>query len=306
MLGDITATEFLAKHWQREPLLVRGALPDYSSPVSADELAGLALEADVESRIIVENGPTGPWEVQHGPFKEQDFQQLPDAAWTLLVQAIDLWVPETKSILQHFEFLPPWRLDDIMASYAAKAGSVGPHFDQYDVFLLQVEGQRRWQIGRECDAQTPLLTGTDLAIVEDFEPTREWLLNPGDMLYLPPRLSHWGIAETECMTFSVGFRSPTLADMLGDLAIELSAQGNDRHYTDPALTPDMANTEIHPAFIEQARKLLHEVLSDESLLEDWFARFMTAPKYPDLEEQTHEQRNASIAGRSYRNGDLIE
>jgi 50S ribosomal protein L16 3-hydroxylase len=306
ILGDISAAEFLKKHWQREPLLVRGALADCAPPLTAEELAGLSLEAEIESRIVTGQGSAAAWELHNGPFSEQFFQQLPDSGWTLLVQAIDLWVPESAALLDCFDFLPRWRLDDIMASYAARGGSVGPHYDQYDVFLIQMEGQRLWKIGARCDAETPLLAETDLRIVEDFETTQEWLLNPGDMLYLPPRLSHWGIAKTDCMTFSVGFRSPTLADMLYDLAIEITAQGSDRQYADPVLTPEMASEAIHPAFIQQARKQLLELLSDDELIGDWFARFMTAPKYPDLVEQTEEQRRASINGRNYHNGDTLD
>ena len=306
ILGDISAAEFLKKHWQREPLLVRGALADCAPPLTAEELAGLSLEAEIESRIVTGQGSAAAWELHNGPFSEQFFQQLPDSGWTLLVQAIDLWVPESAALLDCFDFLPRWRLDDIMASYAARGGSVGPHYDQYDVFLIQMEGQRLWKIGARCDAETPLLAETDLRIVADFETTQEWLLNPGDMLYLPPRLSHWGIAKTDCMTFSVGFRSPTLADMLYDLAIEITAQGSDRQYADPVLTPEMASEAIHPAFIQQARKQLLELLSDDELIGDWFARFMTAPKYPDLVEQTEEQRRASINGRNYHNGDTLD
>ena len=304
--GDLEPAQFLQRYWQREPLLVRDALPDYISPLTADELAGLALEPDIESRIVVEKGAAGPWELRHGPFQEHDFRQLPESDWTLLVQGVDLWAPATKLILGHFDFLPPWRLDDIMASYAPTGGSVGPHFDQYDVFLLQIEGQRRWKIGDRCSADTPLIKGTDLRIIDDFQHTQEWVLGPGDMLYLPPRVGHWGIAETECLTFSVGFRSPTLADMVGDLATELASQDSERYYNDPRLTPDMASETIDPAFIAHAKKLLHELLDDDDLIADWFARFMTSPKYPELEELTAEQHNVRVGNRRYRNGELLD
>ena len=306
ILGEIAAEDFLQHYWQKQPLLIRDALPDYESPVSPDELAGLSLESEVESRIVEENGADGPWSVRHGPFEEEDFQGMPERDWTLLVQGVDLWVPQVKDLLKQFDFLPTWRLDDIMISYACEGGSVGPHFDQYDVFLLQVEGQRCWQVGEECGTGTPLLEGTELRIIADFQPVQEWLLNPGDMLYLPPGVGHWGVAESECLTFSIGFRSPTLADMLGDLAVEMITQGHTEHYRDPVLTPAMATQEIHPAFIDQAKKQLFDLLNDDELIEDWFARFMTAPKYPELEEQTEEQRHASIRGRRYFNGDAVD
>ncbi|WP_461515741.1 cupin domain-containing protein [Porticoccus sp.] len=306
ILGELSAEEFLADYWQQKPLLIRNALPGFSSPISADELAGLALEEDVESRIVLEQGDSGPWELHSGPFEEDIFQQLPESHWTLLVQAVDLWVPDVGALLKHFNFLPPWRLDDIMVSYAPQGGSVGPHFDYYDVFLLQAEGQRRWQVGGLCDQHTPKLDGSALRILRDFEKTDEWVLNPGDMLYLPPRIAHWGIAENDCLTYSVGFRAPTLADMLGDLATELMAQGNTSYYRDPPLLPKMAGEEINPLFIQQVQGMLRQLADDKTLLADWFARYMTSPKYPELAEELEEQRRASIAGQHYLNGDLAD
>ena len=178
----------------------------------------------MESRLVSNGDATAPWPVRFGPFSEQDFARLPKTDWTLLVQAVDLWCPEVAELYAHFDFLPRWRTDDIMASYAAQGGSVGP-FDQYDVFLIQIAGHRRWQIGTVCDDKTPLVEGTELQIIDKFEAVDEWVLGPGDMLYLPPGVAHWGVAQDACMTFSLGFRSPLLSDMLSDLAVELSAQG---------------------------------------------------------------------------------
>ncbi|TNE77925.1 MAG: cupin domain-containing protein [Gammaproteobacteria bacterium] len=305
ILGAISEEQFLADFWQQKPLLIRDALPGYESPVSPDEMAGLALEDDVESRIVIEAGKT-PWELRCGPFDETTFQQLPATHWTLLVQALDLWVPEVAELLDYFRFLPPWRLDDIMASYAPAGGSVGPHFDYYDVFLLQVQGQRRWQVGPLCDQDTPRLEGTPLRILGEFEAVDEWVLNPGDMLYLPPRIAHWGIAENDCLTYSVGFRAPTLADMLGDLATELMAQGSASYYRDPPLSPQMAREDIDPQFIKQVQNMLRQLSDDQTLLADWFARYMTAPKYPDLVEELGEERRANTGGKSYLNGDLLD
>jgi 50S ribosomal protein L16 3-hydroxylase len=306
VLGGLSATEFLETHWQRKPLLVRQALPNYRSPVSADELAGLALEDEIESRLVLEQGADGPWALRHGPFQDEDFQNLPDEAWTLLVQAVDLWVPEVSVLLEQFNFLPKWRLDDVMISYAAAQGSVGPHFDQYDVFLLQVEGVRRWQVGRSCDASCPVLANTDLRILEDFEVEQEWLLQPGDMLYVPPGIAHWGVAQTPGLTFSIGFRSPNLADMLGELAMDIGEQPNTPHYVDPPLEPSMASDEINPVFVAQAKQQLLALIDDDALIADWFARYMTSPKYPDLTGLTDEQRTASVNGRRYRNGESLD
>ena len=164
VLGNLTPEQFLRVHWQRQPLLVRAALADYVAPLSVEELAGLTLEPEVESRLIGNGDATGPWPVRFGPFSEQDFARLPSRDWTLLVQAVDLWCPEVANLYAHFDFLPRWRTDDIMASYAVPGGSVGPHFDQYDVFLIQISGHRRWQIGTKCDDQTPLLQGTELQL----------------------------------------------------------------------------------------------------------------------------------------------
>ena len=306
VLGDLSPDQFLAKHWQQQPLLVRNALPDYRSPVSPDELAGLALDAEVESRLVLQRGDAGPWELQHGPFQDSDFLALAERDWTLLVQAVDLWVPQVKDLLQRFNFLPPWRFDDVMVSYAVPGGSVGPHFDQYDVFLLQVEGERRWEIAELLDGEAALLPETDLRILRHFEARQQWTLGPGDMLYLPPRIAHWGVALTECLTYSIGFRSPTVSEMLGDLAVELLAQDHAPHYSDPPLNSKMASEEIAPEFVKQAKDLMLRALDDDEVMADWFARFMTAPKYAGLEGETGEKRRACVNGFVYENGERLE
>ncbi len=304
ILGEVSAAHFLSDYWQKQPLLVRSAFPAEYAPVSGDILAGLSLEEEVESRLVRTSVDANRWHLQHGPFSEHMFRDLPEHDWTLLVQALDLWQPDVAALLANFDFLPRWRLDDVMASYAVPGGSVGPHFDHYDVFLIQTVGDRLWQIGQQCDRETALLQDTGLKILQEFFPADEWLLGPGDMLYLPPGLAHWGIAQSACVTLSVGFRSPTLADLLGDLAVELTARGDERYYRDPPLTPEMAQLEIAPEFIAQARELLSELLADDDLLADWFARFMTAPKYPELEDLTGECRVARIGERKYENGEI--
>ena len=213
ILGGISAREFLRDYWQKKPLLIRQAIPGFQSPISPDELAGLSLEEDVESRLVIEHGES-PWELRRGPFTEHTYQQLPERDWTLLVQAVDQLVPDVAELIEHFRFLPNWRIDDVMISYAAPGGGVGPHFDNYDVFLLQAHGQRRWRIGQMCDSESPMLAHGDLRILADFQGTEEWVLEPGDMLYLPPRLAHFGTAEDACMTYSVGFRAPSAAEVL--------------------------------------------------------------------------------------------
>ena len=291
ILGEVSAAEFLAEYWQKKPLLIRGAIANFQPPIDGDELAGLALEPEVESRLVVGRD----WQLEHGPFKPERFATLPSSHWTLLVQAVDLWVPEVAELLTRFDFLPPWRLDDIMVSYAQDGGSVGPHFDYYDVFLLQGEGTRRWQIGQRCDEQTPLTENAGLKILADFEPTDEWLLQPGDMLYLPPQFAHHGVAVGNCTTFSVGFRSPAASEMLDDLATELLSRGGaPRCLIDPPLTPELAQGPIPASYVGEVKKLLLEALDDDQILAEWFAQFMTAPKYPMLVDETGEQRSAML------------
>jgi 50S ribosomal protein L16 3-hydroxylase len=291
ILGDISAEHFLADYWQKKPLLVRGAISDFEPPIAGDELAGLALESEVESRLIVGSD----WHMTEGPLTEAQFAGLPEKQWTLLVQAVDLWIPEVSTLLDRFRFLPPWRIDDIMVSYAADGGGVGPHFDYYDVFLLQGSGRRKWQIGQTCDHNNALVDHPNLKILAEFSVTDEWILEPGDMLYIPPRVAHWGTAIGACTTFSIGFRAPSATEMLDDLATDLLSRGSEPTFlTDPPLTPQMANDNIDPAYIKQIRALLLETLNDETMLTEWFAQYMTQPKYPMLLDETGEKRTASV------------
>ncbi|MDU9407814.1 cupin domain-containing protein [Pseudomonas sp. zfem001] len=282
LLGGLTAREFLRDYWQKKPLLVRQAIPDFESPISPDELAGLALEEEVESRLVIEHGER-PWELQRGPFNEDTFQDLPERDWTLLVQAVDQFVPEVAELLEDFKFLPKWRIDDLMISFAAPGGGVGPHFDNYDVFLLQAHGHRRWQVGQMCDSDSPLLTHADLKILAQFEPTDEWVLAPGDMLYLPPRLAHCGTAEDDCMTYSVGFRAPSAAEVLTHFTDFLGQfLPDEERYSDADIQPSEDPNQIQRNALERLKALLNEHMSDERLLMTWFGQFMTEPKYPEL------------------------
>nr|WP_286948761.1 cupin domain-containing protein [Pseudomonas sp. UBA6718] len=282
LLGGLTPREFLRDYWQQKPLLVRQAIPGFESPISADELAGLALEEEVESRLVLEHG-AHPWELRRGPFAEDTFSQLPERDWTLLVQAVDQFVPEVAEVLKDFGFLPSWRIDDLMISFAAPGGSVGPHFDNYDVFLLQAEGQRRWKIGQMCEADSKLLRHADLRILADFEQTDEWVLEPGDMLYLPPRLAHYGIAEDDCMTYSVGFRAPSAAEVLTHFT-DFLAQflPDEERYSDAGMAPISDPHQIQQEALDRLKALLTEHMSDERLLLTWFGQFMTEPRYPEL------------------------
>ena len=291
ILGGISAREFLRDYWQKKPLLIRQAIPSFESPVSPDELAGLSLEEEVESRLVIEHGDS-PWELRRGPFGEDTYQDLPERNWTLLVQAVDQLVPEVSDLIEHFRFLPNWRIDDVMISFAAPGGGVGPHYDNYDVFLLQAQGQRRWRVGQMCDSDSPLLPHADLRILADFQGTDEWVLEPGDMLYLPPRLAHFGTAEDACMTYSLGFRAPSAAEVLTHFT-DFLAQflPDEERYSDADLVPAEDPHQIQSDALQRLRAMLAEHMGDERLLLTWFGQFMTEPRYPervqgpDIDEQ---------------------
>lgn len=305
ILGETSPTLFLDQYWQQRPLLVRAATTNYKPPLTPDDMASLSLQTEVESRLVTGSATT-PYQIKYGPQDERTFTELGERDWTLLVQALDLWEPQVAKILEKFHFLARWKLDDIMASFAVPGGSVGPHFDQYDVFLLQVQGQRRWLIGDFCNADTPISEADGLRLLQSFEPQSEWLLDPGDMLYLPPGVAHWGIAETAGITYSVGFRSPTLVEVLDDLTIELGARGDSSLLLDPRLNPSMASDTIDPAFINKLQQLFGELVQDKQLLGDCIARYMTRPKYPDLLDLTEEKRRAQFNGKTYLNGELTD
>ena len=300
ILGDLTADQFLAEYWQKKPLLIRNAIPNFEPPIDGDDLAGLSLEAEVESRLVIGDD----WALEHGPFEESRFASLPEQNWSLLVQGVDLWVPEVADLLSSFDFLPSWRVDDIMVSYAEDGGNVGPHFDYYDVFLIQGEGQRHWQIGQLCSEADLHTDSTALKILKNLEVLDEWTLNPGDMLYLPPKIAHHGVAIGQCTTFSVGFRAPAATEMLDDLATELLSRDlTPNHLQDPPLNAAMANEPISGAYIQQVKELLQQTLDDEQMLGEWFAQFMTEPKYPSLVGMTEELRSASLENRPVEGSD---
>lgn len=279
LLGHLSAGEFLRDYWQKKPLLIRNAIPDFEPLLSAEELAGLSLEEEIESRLILEEGKTGPWELRKGPFTEDDYRQLPDKQWTLLVQSVDLWLPEAADLLGRFDFLPGWRIDDLMISYAVDGGSVGPHFDQYDVFLLQAEGQREWRTGQRCNADSALIKGTSLSILADFNEEERWLLNPGDMLYLPPGLAHYGIARGSCQTYSIGFRAPSAAQLVERAADSiLSGLTEHQRYADADLHEQESGGEISAAAVQRLKALLAEQLNRDDLLSRVLGELMTDPR----------------------------
>lgn len=281
ILGGISAREFLRDYWQKKPLLIRQAIPGFQSPISPDELAGLSLEEDVESRLVIEHGET-PWELRRGPFTEDTYQQLPERDWTLLVQAVDQLVPDVAVLIEHFRFLPNWRIDDVMISYAAPGGGVGPHFDNYDVFLLQAHGQRRWRVGQMCDSESPMLAHGDLRILADFQGTEEWVLEPGDMLYLPPMWGHDGVAEGECMTCSIGFRAPEATEItrevLGRCAEGMDVAAKPRLYKDPQQAATDQPGRIPPDLQQFALEAVQRFLSDPQQIQAALGESLTELK----------------------------
>jgi len=283
LLGGMSAKQFLSEYWQKKPLLIRQAFPDFECPVTPDELAGLAMEASVESRIIEEQSDP-PWQLRQGPFEESDFQNLPETHWTLLIQQLDAWVPEIEALKRAFNFIPNWRIDDVMASYAPDQGSVGPHFDYYDVFLLQATGQRHWQTGQWCGPDSPRQPDTRLNILSNMDTEQDWTLEPGDMLYLPPRLAHHGVAIGDCVTLSIGFRAPNHAQIMGHFTDYLLAHEalETRFYSDPDPDVDGHPGEIHSSVLETIRSTLTRYLEDNDHLGHWFGEFVTETKNPAI------------------------
>ncbi|MEY3635499.1 MAG: hypothetical protein RLZZ61_1909 [Pseudomonadota bacterium] len=274
---------FLSDYWQKKPLLIRNAFGDWQNPLEPDELAGLACEEEIESRLICQTD--AGWEMEQGPLAEERLSGLHESHWTLLVQAVDHHVPAVADLIAPFRFIPNWRIDDVMVSLAADQGGVGPHFDQYDVFLIQGLGRRRWQIGAHCDADTLLLEHADLKLLSQFEATEEWVLEPGDILYVPPGIAHNGVAVgSDCMTYSVGFRAPSRADILGHYVDDvLDGIPDDELYRDPDLTAQANAGEISPEALARLQQMMLESLSDPAHFARWFGTFNSTPKYPDID-----------------------
>ncbi len=276
--ASLNIQDFLDNYWQKRPLLMRNALQNHDFSLSPDELAGLACEEDVESRMVLRHDQN-EWELRHGPFDEQAFSRLPDQNWTLLVQDVDKYLPEAAELLRAFHFIPSWRFDDVMISYAVPGGSVGPHTDTYDVFLVQARGRRRWQIGNRI-GNPALLPDLPIRILAEFEAEQEWLLEAGDVLYLPPGVAHWGIGEDgDCMTWSVGLRAPSTAEMLGSYTQYLLDQVPEHdHYRDPSLSPQESPARILPQACSAASDALDRWLLDPDLRQRWFGCFNTELK----------------------------
>lgn len=257
---DIDINEFVEKYWQKKPCLLRNAIAGFDDAVSPEELAGLACEEDVHCRLVMETGAEPPWTLRYGPFEEADFLELPESNYSLLVSECEKWLPELTELLDQFRFLPDWRIDDLMISYAPAGGSVGPHVDQYDVFLLQTLGRRRWLYNETPSQDEAIIPGLELAILRDFEPQQDVVLSPGDILYLPPGFAHHGIALERCMTYSIGLRAPTAAAALESFALECEGLGTSERYRDPDLELERHHAEITDGEIERLRAMAVRLL----------------------------------------------
>ncbi len=274
---------FLHDFWQKKPLLIKNPWGAWHNPLEPDDLAGLACEEEVESRLITQASDL--WHAENGPFPESRFGQVGKAPWTILVQAVDHHVPEVAALIDPFRFIPNWRIDDVMVSYASDGGGVGPHFDQYDVFLIQGLGRRRWQVGGLCDEGTELVPHDDLRLLAHFDVMQEWVLEPGDILYVPPRFAHEGVAVgDDCMTYSIGFRAPSRSELIGhyvdDILEELS---EDDRYGDPDLAAQGNPGEITQNAIAGLHAMVTDKLGDAHAFARWFGAYNSTRKYPDVD-----------------------
>ncbi len=288
LFADFDAESFLRDHWQKRPLLIRNPWQSWSNPLEPDELAGLACESGVESRLVTQSQAS--WSLEQGPLPQDRFGTLGKKPWTLLVQAVDHHVPAVAALVEPFRFIPNWRMDDVMVSYAVDGGGVGPHFDQYDVFLVQGLGRRRWQVGGYCDDATELQPHDELRLLAHFEPAEEWVLEPGDMLYLPPRIAHDGVAiGDDCMTYSVGFRAPSRRELIANWSESLFAElADDDRYADPALGLQENPGEIAQPALDDLHAMIAESLLDRDGFARWFGQYSTTPESPEIDWQPEE------------------
>jgi 50S ribosomal protein L16 3-hydroxylase len=273
----MSVAHFLSEYWQKKPLLIRQAFADYQAPLSPEDLAGLACEHGPLSRLVTYQREHDRWQVRNGPFEEHEFPALGHKDWTLLVQDMDKWDADVAQLLEFFPFIPRWRIDDVMISFAVEGGSVGPHIDQYDVFLLQAEGHRQWQIEDHARLEPAFREDSELKLLVEFNPSHTWDLAPGDMLYLPPGYAHYGIALDACMTFSVGTRAPSSAEMLTDFVDDLAQKLPEyQRYQDPDLGQNQDPYEIDSVAFERVNNAFAAMdVASENNRKRWFGEFIT-------------------------------
>ncbi|MCK5003126.1 MAG: cupin domain-containing protein [Gammaproteobacteria bacterium] len=279
-LGSISQQTFMEEYWQKKPLLVRQAFSNFKSPISADELAGLACEDEVNSRIVMEKDGEHPWFPIFGPMNDETYSSMPESHWTLVVNDLEKYLPELSWIIDRFRFIPEWRLDDLMISYAADQGSVGPHIDLYDVFILQGQGQRRWQINTRPVANGNQVKDTPLRIQKEFQAEEEWIVEPGDMLYMPPGVSHHGVSLGESLSFSIGFRATSHADLVNEFISHITQNLSPQlTYRDPDQRIQQHPNEIRQDALERVTEIFKQYLKpDHPELQRWFGCYMSDTK----------------------------
>ncbi len=283
LLGGMSPQRFLAEYWQKKPLLIEAAWPQVADSLGSEDLQELAGEDGIEARLILEHGAT-PWELRHGPFDAAVFAALPASHWTLLVQAVDHYDLQWRSLLDELSFLPNWRIDDIMISYAPEDGSVGPHDDRYDVFLLQLHGHRHWRIGPVVSATHPRLAHPRLRLLQDMPVEFEATLAPGDLLYLPPGVAHHGVASDACLTLSIGFRAPTLAHLLERIVdASLEADPGLRLFQDGQRQPCTHPGALATEDIEALRRQVLALLEDDERWRQVLGASLSEAKYEDYQ-----------------------
>lgn len=274
-LNNFDKETFLKEYWQKKPLLIKGAFADFISPIEPEELAGLSLEEEVESRMIIQHSPTD-YVLKTGPFDEETFQNLPEKNWTLLIQGMDKLIPEVADLIPTLDFIPNWRMDDVMVSYATEGGNVGPHYDNYDVFLLQAKGKRNWQLtSQNCNSEN-YIQGLDVRLMETFTVEDDYICETGDLLYIPPVWGHHGISlSDDCLTFSFGYRTYKGLEIWDSFGDYLAETGSFQDlYQDPDWS-DSKTGQISDASWKQAQTLLKSVLENETHFKKWFGRFAT-------------------------------
>jgi len=271
--GELSPEKFLTEYWQKKPLLIKQAFKNFEDTIPADELAGLAMEAEIESRIVsVDN--KGNWQVDHGPF--EDFSQYGEENWTLLVQAVNNWSRPTNSLLQPFAFIPRWRIDDVMVSFSTPNGGVGAHLDQYDVFIIQGSGKRRWQVGAPDKALSTLLPHPDLKQVSAFEPLIDEITEAGDLLYIPPNHPHNGVSIENSVNFSIGFQAPSSQELWSSFADKLIDNNlGELRFSDTARKVTDSSTLISKADQQQLKAFMLDQLEDTALFEQFIGQYLT-------------------------------
>lgn len=296
--ASVDAQQFLAEYWQRKPLFIPSGLAGLLPDLSPAELAGLACDDDAEARLLRCSGPPSQWQLQHGPFDDSDFATLPESHWTLLVQDVDKCLPDVATLLDQFSFIPRWRIDDVMISYATAGGTVGPHIDEYDVFLIQGEGSRTWQVG---SSNGNTVADSPVRVLEEFAIAEQWHLTTGDVLYLPPGLAHHGHADQASMTFSVGFRAPSAGELMLSQAAYRAEQTSGRYQDHDLLQSEADDGLISTNAVQRALALTQNPLESIADATMWFGQLVTenkpwlqaiAPQDPESQTQFNQRLHA--------------